>query len=137
MIRWAVIACLMAGPVAAEMVVAARVVRPQTILSAADLALSDQQMAGTYSDFDGLIGQEAKVVLYPGRPILPEDVGPPALVDRNQIVPLVYTLNGLTIRLEGRALGRASVGESLRVMNLDSRNVVTGIVQQDSSVRVK
>lgn len=137
MIRWAVIACLMAGPVAAEMVVAARVVRPQTILSAADLALSDQQMAGTFSDFAGLIGQEAKVVLYPGRPILPEDVGPPALVDRNQIVPLVYTLNGLTIRLEGRALGRASVGESLRVMNLDSRNVVTGIVQQDSSVRVK
>ncbi|WP_407493738.1 flagellar basal body P-ring formation chaperone FlgA [Pseudooceanicola sp. MF1-13] len=137
MLRLATVLICIAPSAMADIVVAARTVRPQTILTAADLTTADQDMAGTFADIDALIGQETRVVLYAGRPILPEDVGPAAVIDRNQIVPLVYASNGLTIRSEGRALGRASVGEAVRVMNMQSRNSVTGQVQPDGSVLVQ
>ena len=40
------------------------------------------------------------------------------------------------IATEGRALDRAGVGERLRVMNLGSRNTVTGTVAEDGAVLV-
>ena len=133
----AMLATLGALPAQADMVVAARTIRPQSVLTAADLRIESAAMPGTFSAIADVIGQESRVVLYPGRPILPEDIGPPALVDRNQIVPLVYAKDGLMIRLEGRALGRASTGEVVRVMNLQSRTTVSGKVQPDGSVRVE
>lgn len=128
---------LSALPAQADMVVAARTIRAQTILTPADLRVSDAAMPGTFAAITEVIGQEARVILYPGRPILPEDVGPPAIVDRNQIVPLVYARDGLTIRMDGRALGRGSTGDVVRVMNLQSRTTLSGKVQPDGSVRVE
>ena len=134
---WRVLILLLApAPVLADIVVAARTLRPQTVLAAGDLTLSPQEMAGTFSDLAALIGQETRVVLYPGRPILPEDVGPPAVIERNQIVTLVYAQNGLTLRAEGRALGRGSPGDVIRVMNLQSRTTLSGRVQPDGSLLV-
>ena len=69
-------------------------------------------------------------------PILPEDIGPPALVERNQIVTLAYDRAGLSIRVEGRSLARAGVGETVRVMNLSSRSTLSGRVQADGTVLV-
>ena len=70
------------------------------------------------------------------RPVRPGDVGPPAIVERNQVVPLTYLNGGLAIRTEGRVLDRAAAGEAVRVMNLASRTTVTGVVRADGSVEV-
>ncbi len=123
-------------PALAQTVVATRTIRPQTILTAADVKLIDQGIAGTYVTPDEVIGMEARVALYPGRPIRIDDIGPPALVERNQIVTLIYAAGGLTIATDARALGRGGVGDRLRVMNLSSRSTVTGWVQPDGSVSV-
>ena len=50
------------------------------------------------------------MAIYAGRPVRPGDLGPPALVERNQLVPLVYQPGGLAISTEGRALGRGGGG---------------------------
>lgn len=72
----------------------------------------------------------------PGRPLRPGDIGPPAIIERNDLVTLIFRQGGLTIAAEGRSLGRGSVGEAVRVMNLSSRTTVTGRVKQDGSVEV-
>jgi len=77
------------------------------------------------------------VVLYAGRPIRPGDVGPPALIERNQIVTLHYRSGPLTIAAEARALGRAAAGEEVRVMNLASRSTVTGTVTETGGVVIR
>lgn len=123
-------------PVYGDVVVAGRTIRPQTILTAADLALRPGDMAGVFDHVDALIGQETRVVLYAGRPVLPEDIGPPAVVDRNQIVTLIYRRAGLSIHVDGRSLVRAGVGETARVMNLSSRATLSGRVQADGTVLV-
>lgn len=134
--RLVLVLLVLAGPAAADTVVAARTVRAQAILTAADLTVVDGQTPGAFRRPAEAIGQEARVVLYAGRPVRTDAVGPPALVERNQIVPLLFRRGGLSIVTEGRALGRAGAGDRLRVMNLGSRNIVTGTVGADGRIRV-
>lgn len=128
---------LTAQAATADTVVASRTIRPQSILTLSDLALQPGDLPGGFDETDYVIGLETRVVLYAGRPIRPEDIGPPAVVERNQIVTLAYLQNGLTIRTEGRALSRAGVGEDLRVMNLQSRATFSGRVGPDGIVVVR
>ncbi|MCP5037105.1 MAG: flagellar basal body P-ring formation protein FlgA [Rhodobacteraceae bacterium] len=127
---------MLARPALGESVVATHTIRSQTILTANDVNLIDTDIAGTYLSPAEVIGMEARVVLYAGRPIRIDDIGPPAVIERNQIVTLYYSTGGLMIAADARALGRAGIGDALRVMNLASRSTVTGWVQQDGSVSV-
>lgn len=127
---------LLPGSALAETVVARHTIRANTILTEADLALQPTGTAGALDNIDLAIGQEARVTLYANRPIRPEDLGPPALVDRNQIVTLIYATGPLNIHAEGRALARGGLGDAVRVMNLSSRTTVSGFVAADGSVRV-
>ena len=136
MVRALILLLLVASPALSETVVATRTIRPQSILTAQDLTVRPTAFPGGFDTPGALIGQETRVVLYAGRPVLAEDIGPPALVDRNQIVTLAYAADGLVIRTEGRALARAGVGEAVRVMNLSSRATLTGRVAADGSVVV-
>ncbi|EAR50734.1 flagellar basal-body P-ring formation protein FlgA [Oceanicola granulosus HTCC2516] len=130
--RWLAL-LLLAGPAAAETLVATRTIRAQEIIAAADLALDAAEFAGGTSDAALLVGQEARVAIYAGRPVRPADVGPPAIVERNAILPLIYNSNGLTISTDGRALDRAASGEIIRVMNLSSRTTVTARIGPDGA----
>mgnify|MGYP003675671315 CR=1 FL=1 len=47
-----------AGPALAESVIATRVIRAQTILSAMDMALVDAEIPGALTDLSAAIGQE-------------------------------------------------------------------------------
>ena len=136
MLRVLAIALCMAGPALADTVVAARTIRPQSILTAQDLSLDPKEVAGGVSDPALLIGMEARVALYAGRPVRLGDVGPPAIIERNQLVPMIFQRNGLRITTEGRALDRAGPGDAVRVMNMSSRSTVLGRVTADGLVIV-
>ncbi len=120
----------------ADSLLAARNIRPETILTATDFVVVTDTIAGAADHPDLVIGMEARVAIYAGRPILPQDLGPPALVDRNQIVFLHYTFGGLSIQTEGRMLDRGGYGDVVRVMNLSSRTTVSGTVEPDGTIRV-
>jgi len=122
-------------PGLADTIVAARTIRAKEIIEAGDLLLKPDAGASDVTLHD-LIGQEAQVSLYVGRPVRASDVGAPAVVERNQVVPLIYAANGLQIVTEGRSLSRAGVGEYVRVMNLTSRATVSGRVTRDGQILV-
>lgn len=126
--------CLGAAPALAETLLASRTIRAGEVLAPGDVTRAAQPTPGGLSDPAQAIGMEARVALYAGRPLRAGDLGPPALVERNQIVILSYRQGGLQITTEGRALGRAGAGEPVRVMNLSSRNTVTAVVGPDGTV---
>ncbi|GGE10279.1 flagella basal body P-ring formation protein FlgA [Gemmobacter megaterium] len=128
---------LLAAPVHADTLVATRTLRAQTVLTADDIGLIRDTRPGMLRDPAEAIGQEARVTLYAGRPIRPTDLGPPAIVERNQIVPLSYLSGRLSIQTEGRALSRGAVGDTIRVMNLASRSTVSGRIGADGAVTVQ
>ena len=127
---------LVAGPVIADTLVAARTIRALSILSAQDLVVSDAKIEGTLAYPEEAVGQEARVTIYAGRPIHAGDIGPPAIVDRNDIVTLVFSQDGLLITSDGRSLGRGGEGDRIRVMNLTSRTSVFGHVDSQGQVIV-
>lgn len=122
--------------VGAQTVVAAHAIRARSIIMPEDLAVLDQYTIGGIVDAADIIGQEARVNLYAGRVIRVSEIGPPAILKRNQLVIMVYHIGLLSISAEGRVLDRAGVGELVRVMNLDSRLTVTGRVLFDGTVEV-
>ena len=134
--KWLIILCCVTGPCLAQTVVAERTVRAQHIITAADVTLSDSTLAQGFARLSDVVGQEARIALYPGRPILAEHIGPPALITRNQIVKVSFAAHGLLISTEGRALERGAEGDRIRFMNLSSRATVIGIIQSDGSLQV-
>lgn len=120
----------------AEIVIANRTIRAQTVLAYQDMSLATGEMPGALTAIEDAEGQEARVTLYAGRPIRMGDVGPPALIERNQIVTLFYMRNGLRIATEARALARAAEGDDIRVMNLSSRVTLNGRVDHHGRVVV-
>ena len=137
MIRFLIATLILASTAHADVVVATRTIRPATVLSAQDLALANGHHPDGFDRIEDVLGQEARVALYQGRPILVESIGPPALVARNQIVLVRFQSKGLTISTDGRALERGGVGDRVRIMNTNSRATFFGYVQADGTVLVK
>ncbi|WP_417627600.1 flagellar basal body P-ring formation chaperone FlgA [Pararhodobacter aggregans] len=135
--RALVLALLVATPAPADVLVAARTLRAGTLVEVGDvILLSDPAPLGAAQAPDEAVGLEARVTLYARRPIPVASLGPPALVERNQLVTLVFQAGGLEIRADGRALGRGAEGETVRIMNLASRSTVSGTIAGPGLVRV-
>jgi flagella basal body P-ring formation protein FlgA len=131
---------LLMGPAcaaAADIVVAARTLRPKAIIQPEDIALRTGEIEGAYDLTEDVIGLETRVAIYAGRPIRMGDIGPPATVERNQNVALIYTHGTLRIVAEGRALGRGAPGERVRVMNMTSRATLSGVIRNDGAIEIK
>lgn len=127
---------VLAEPALAETVVATRTIRPQEIVTAADIRIDPANISGAHMLATEVLGLEARVALYPGRPIMRGQLGLPALIDRNQIIELVFQKGGLRIVAEGRALGRGGAGERIRVMNIASRTTLFGTISDEGYVYV-
>ena len=136
MIRWLLVFLLLAQMAAADVVTPRRTLRPGTLITAQDLIIRDGAQAGAFDRITDVAGQEARVALYAGRPIPFDAIGPPAIVNRNQIVPLRFRATGLSITTEGRAMERGGVGDRIRIMNLQSRATLFGLVRADGSIEV-
>lgn len=141
MIRPALLSLLVALALAdaawAQAPVPTRALRAGHLIGPHDLAIAAQPAPpGHLTDLAEGLGMEAAVTLYPNRPIPRAALAPPALVERNALVTLIFRANGLDIRAEGRALGRGAADQPVRVMNLASRTTVSGRVTAPGEVTV-
>lgn len=136
--RWLIPFLLLhlASVAGADTLVATGTIRSQGLIGPTDVMLIEGDTPGALSDPLAAIGMEARVNLYPGRPIRAADLQPPAVIERNEIVTLQFRQGGLLILTEGRALDRAGVGERLRVINLSSRSTVSATVLSAGLVEV-
>lgn len=132
-----ILAALLAQPAGAETVVATRTLRAHTLISANDVRLVDGIVPGAATAAEEVVGRETRIAIYKDAPVGRRDIGPPAIVERNQRVPLLFADGPLAIATEGRALDRGGEGDVIRVMNTGSRKTVSGIVLADGTVAVQ
>ncbi|SHF32883.1 flagella basal body P-ring formation protein FlgA [Litoreibacter ascidiaceicola] len=125
-----------ANAATAQAVVPTHTLQPGDIVSIEDVQITEASVRDGFSELVQVLGFEVRRVLYRGRPMRPGDVGVPALVERNELVTLVYRIGGLSIETEGRSLGRGAIGDKLNVLNLSSRNTVSGHVNELGAVIV-
>lgn len=83
-----------------------------------------------------LIGKTARRTLLPGEAIPVNAVDDPKIVTRGVPTQVVFEENGLTITTLGSPLQSGSLGEQIRVRNIDTGRIILGVVQADGRVRI-
>ena len=108
------------------------------VLQASDLTVLRQPkaQAGGLVAMSAAIGQAARQALRPGQPIHAADLMKPDVIQRDDTVTLVYRVPGLTLTLRGRAQSAGAVGDTISVLNDQTKRVVQGVVSGPGEVAV-
>lgn len=84
-----------------------------------------------------LAGLVARKALRAGQMVREGDVVRPELVERNQLVSVLYESAGLTLSLRGKALAAGAEGAIVPVLNLQSKRTIETIVIGPGRVSVR
>lgn len=79
-------------------------------------------------DPDGVIGKATRRTLRAGAGVSGRDLAAPAVVRTDETINVAYTHGGVTLVLQARALRDAGIGETVQVLNLQSRKTVEAVV---------
>ena len=80
------------------------------------------------TDRDQVVGLAARDSLPSGRPLRPSDLTRPELVQRNDIVTLTYDMPGLSLTVRGKATEGGAQGDTITVLNEQSKRMLQGVV---------
>lgn len=118
----------------ASSLVAAEVIPAGDGVTVANAELRDGDGPEVY---DLYVGREVRRTVYAGQPITFENTRSARLVTRNQVVTIKFISGPLEISTSGRAMGDAALNETVSVLNLQSRQMVQGVVKADGWVLVQ
>jgi flagella basal body P-ring formation protein FlgA len=80
------------------------------------------------NDPDAIIGQAAKRPLRAGAVVAARDVGTAIVVRSGDLVTVVFESDGVTLSMQGKAMGTGGVGDTLAVQNPTSKKVIQTVV---------
>lgn len=115
-----------------EVAVLTRALARGDVVKAADISierrpkaeLSNEALASA-ADVTGLA---ARRPIRPGQPLRAGDLMKPELVQKNETVTLHYAVPGVTLTMRGQALDSGSEGDTVSVLNVQSKRTIQGIV---------
>jgi len=109
-------------------VVPARTIQRGSIIVAEDLKTMPlpraRVSASAIEDIETAIGMAARKRLIADRPVRTSDLETPTLVKRNDSVIIVYKTPGMTLKSKGRVLADGTRGQSVSVMNIQSKRTI-------------
>lgn len=101
------------------------------------VAVTNPNLAGGYARTkEEVVGMVAKRTLLPGRTIPVHGLREAFAVKRGTSVRLTFAIGNMLISASGTPLTDASVGEVVKVRNIDSGSIVSGTVMADGTVQV-
>ena len=115
-----------------------RTIEHGEVLKASDLTtIRRPKTEGTaLSDLNAVVGLAARHQLHPGQPLSTADVMKPEIVVRNDTVTIVYQVPGVTLTLRGQAQDNGALGDTIAVLNADSKRVVQAVISGPDRVTV-
>ncbi|OYX30185.1 MAG: flagella basal body P-ring formation protein FlgA [Caulobacterales bacterium 32-69-10] len=113
----------------AQVLAYARNLNAGEILQASDLRWSDEVVAGAGApgNPDAIIGQAARRPLREGAAVQTADLAQPMVIHRDETISVAYEAGGITLVLQGKALKDAAVGESVQVLNQQSKKIIEAV----------
>jgi flagella basal body P-ring formation protein FlgA len=108
------------------------------VLKASDLTIlrRPKDESGALTDLDATVGLAARHLLRPNQPLTTADLMKPNLVLRNDIVTIVFQAPGVTLTLRGQAQDPGALGDTIAVLNAESKRVVQAVVSGPDRVMV-
>lgn len=99
-----------------------------SLITAADVELQEVESVPASSShraalesLDGVIGMEARQTIQPGSVLFTDQLQPPQLVKRGEVIAVVSQMGGLRVRTTARALQNGVKGELIQVESLETR----------------
>jgi len=108
------------------------------VLKASDLTVLRRAKSEdeAITDIDTVVGMAARHQLRPGQPLHSPDLMKPEIVQRNDTVTIVYAAPGLTLTLRGQAQESGALGDTIGVLNAESKRVVQAKISAPDRVTV-
>ncbi|WP_172649475.1 flagellar basal body P-ring formation chaperone FlgA [Thiolapillus brandeum] len=123
-----------------DVVVTAKALPRNTALDQSLLKVARRNLAklpqGYFVDPGKLIGMKLKRNMSAGQPLTPATVKAQTVIKRGQQVMLISGSQGVSVRMQGKALSKGALGDLIRVRNLSSKHIVEGTVTADGEVLV-
>lgn len=124
-----------------EVVAATRTLSRGDVVAENDLVISRiparQAIAGAATTAAEIVGLSPRRSVPAGQPLIPGDFSAPILVNRGDMVHIVYRSGALSLSADGRALASGAKGSTISVMNLSSNRVIDGVVNAAGTVEVR
>jgi len=123
-----------------QVVVMAHAIDRGAVLKDSDIDMERKPRAevsrDAITDRDQVIGLAARDSLPTGRTLRPGDLTRPQLVQRNDIVTLTYAMPGLSLTVRGKASEGGAEGDTITVLNEQSKRLLQGVVTGPGRVAV-
>jgi flagella basal body P-ring formation protein FlgA len=108
------------------------------VIKASDVTVLRRPKTDTavVTDMKSVVGLAARHPLQPNQPINAADLMKPEIVSRNNTVTIVYQAPGVTLTLRGQAQDSGALGDTISVLNSESKRVVQAVVSGPDRVSV-
>jgi flagella basal body P-ring formation protein FlgA len=117
----------------AEIVVVARAINRGETVRDSDILVERRPRTEIASDVLTktalVVGQAARRALRPSQTLRPADLMKPDLVGRNEIVTIVFEVPGITLTARGKSADAGAEGDTVSVLNLQSKRVLQATVR--------
>lgn len=123
-----------------EVAVLTRDIDRTELLKSSDLSLERRpkaEVAGEPASRDRTLGMQLRRPMRAGTPIRVADIVKPDFVVRDQAVTIIYQVPGLYLTTRGKAVESGAEGDSISVLNLQSKRTLTGVVTGRGQVTVQ
>jgi flagella basal body P-ring formation protein FlgA len=119
-------------------VTVARPVDRGEVLKESDLTILRRPKgdSGALIDMSAVVGLAARHDLRPDQPLHSADLMKPEIIARNDTVTIVYQAPGITLTLRGQAQEAGALGDTIKVLNVESKRPVVGVIIAPGRVAV-
>ncbi len=94
-------------------------------------------VTGTILDEKNIVNMTPRRVAADGKPLMMNDLESPKMVDRGDLITLVFADGPITLTVKGKSLQSGAMGDTVRVANIDSNKNLQGIVTGHREVTVR
>lgn len=124
----------------AQIPVPKRLISAGETISAGDLEWQAVHLtrlsANSLTDAEQLIGRTAKRPLKAGQLLRQSDVAVSPVIRKNDLIHLVVKTGQMTLTVQGKALQDAALGQTIRVINVNSNRQLSGTVVDAGTVAI-
>ncbi|MBW7963422.1 flagellar basal body P-ring formation chaperone FlgA [Bradyrhizobium sp. BR 10261] len=123
-----------------EVAVLTRDVDRTEMLKSSDVALERRpkaEVTGEPARRDRAIGMQLRRPMRAGTPIRVADIAKPEFVSRDQSVTVIYQVPGIYLTTRGKAIEGGAEGDTVSVLNLQTKRTLTGVVTGRGQVTVQ
>jgi flagella basal body P-ring formation protein FlgA len=95
------------------------------------------EVTGEAASRDRAVGMQLRRPMRAGTPIRVADIAKPEFVSRDQSVTVIYQVPGIYLTTRGKAIDGGAEGDTVSVLNLQTKRTLTGIVTGRGQVTVQ